>query len=329
MPLEDINTTPPKQAQQNARRGLELRKEWGRGGTEIGVARARNISNGDSLSEDTIKRMASFNRHRQNYKPDKKENDGGPTAGTIAWLLWGGTEGVDWAIRKSKEFDNERKKNMEKDNLNFIIKSLDIGGDADMTFEAYANISNVEDRYNDIIKTGAWAGVISKANESGDYPKLLYQHDHKKIVGVITNMQEDVNGLLIKGKFIDTTLGRDVYTEVKTGAINQMSVGFSIKDQEITEEDKRIIKEIERLYEVSFVTFPANEGSKVISVKSEEGKINVRRLEKILKDHGLSNTESKAIISGGIKNIKKIEQNEAEYKSILKDMEKAINSLCS
>jgi len=83
MALEDIDTTPPKQSQQNARRGLELRKVWGRGGTEVGVARARNISNGDSLSEDTIKRMASFNRHRQNYNPDKKENDGGPTAGTI------------------------------------------------------------------------------------------------------------------------------------------------------------------------------------------------------------------------------------------------------
>jgi len=327
MALEDINTTPPKKAQQNAKRGLELRKEWGRGGTEVGVARARNISNGDSLSEDTIKRMASFNRHRQNYNPDKKENDGGATAGTIAWLLWGGTEGVDWAIRKSEEFDNERKKNMEKNNLNLVIKALDIGQDENMSFEAYANISNIEDHSNDIIKSGAWGGVIEKATQTGEYPKLLYQHDHKKIVGVITNMQENETGLLIKGKFIDTTLGRDVYTEVKTGAINQMSVGFSIKDQEMTEENKRIIKEVDKLYEVSFVTFPANEGSKVISVKSEEGKINVRMLEKILKDHGLSNTESKAIISGGIKNIKKLEQNETEYKNILEDMKKAINTL--
>jgi len=218
---------------------------------------------------------------------------------------------------------------MEKDNLNFVIKSLDIGGDNDMTFEAYANISNVEDHYNDIVITGAWAGVIRKANETGEFPKLLYQHDHKKVVGVITNMQENETGLLIKGKFIDTTLGRDVYTEVKTGAINQMSVSFTIKDKEITKDNKRIIKEVDILFEVSFVTFPINEGSKVINVKSEEGKINVRRLEKILKAHGLSNTESKAIISGGIKNIKKIEENEVEYKSIVQDMQNAINSLCS
>lgn len=105
--LSDEQRVPPKAAQKNAARGLELRKKWGRGGTEVGVARARDIKNGSKLSNDTIKRMASFNRHRQNYKPDKKEPDGGPTAGTIAWLLWGGTTGIDWALRMSDKIDEE------------------------------------------------------------------------------------------------------------------------------------------------------------------------------------------------------------------------------
>ena len=108
MSIQDINTIPPKSAQNNAEKGLELRRKWNRGGTEVGVARARDLSNGKKLSEETIKRMASFNRHRINYRPNKKEIDGGPTAGTIAWLLWGGTEGIDWALRKSKEFDRAR-----------------------------------------------------------------------------------------------------------------------------------------------------------------------------------------------------------------------------
>jgi hypothetical protein len=43
-------------------------------------------------------RMAAFfSRHQKNYQPDKKEPDGGPTAGTIAWLLWGGNAGKTWA----------------------------------------------------------------------------------------------------------------------------------------------------------------------------------------------------------------------------------------
>lgn len=96
-----------------ARQGLELRKEWGRGGTEVGVARARDISNKVDLSMDTVRRMRSyFARHGANYDKDYggKEADGGPNAFTIAWKLWGGNAGRDWAesIVKSEEDGSER-----------------------------------------------------------------------------------------------------------------------------------------------------------------------------------------------------------------------------
>ena len=83
-----------------ARQGLELRREWGRGGTEVGVARARDISNRRDLSMDTVRRMRSyFARHGANYSKDYggKEADGGPNAFTIAWKLWGGNAGRKWA----------------------------------------------------------------------------------------------------------------------------------------------------------------------------------------------------------------------------------------
>ncbi len=89
--------TPPESARNNARRGLELRRKWGRGGTAVGVARARDLANGRDLSRSTVARMASFNRHRANALDGRTEADGGPSAATIAWLLWGGTTGVDWA----------------------------------------------------------------------------------------------------------------------------------------------------------------------------------------------------------------------------------------
>lgn len=99
---------PPAGVQSAAKRGLELREKWGRGGITnseassqgigSGVQRATNLKNGDSISLDTVRRMkAFFDRHEKNYDPDKKEDDGGPTAGTIAWLLWGGNAGRDWA----------------------------------------------------------------------------------------------------------------------------------------------------------------------------------------------------------------------------------------
>lgn len=106
--LGDNERVPPKKAQNNAKRGLELRKEYGRGMTEVGVARAKRVASGGALSENDIQEMAKFNRHRDNYNPGERENDGGPTAGTIAWLGWGGTTGIDWAIKKSEKIqENE------------------------------------------------------------------------------------------------------------------------------------------------------------------------------------------------------------------------------
>jgi hypothetical protein len=107
---------PPASAVANAKRGLKLRKEWGRGGLspseaaaqgiDSGVTRARKIASG-KVSRHDVRRMSAFNRHRKNYRPDKKMSDGGPTAGTIAWLLWGGTSGVNWAKKKSAAMNAE------------------------------------------------------------------------------------------------------------------------------------------------------------------------------------------------------------------------------
>lgn len=107
---------PPQSAVNNAKRGLELRKKWGRGGLspseakshgiDSGVTRARKIASGKVSTHD-VRRMSAFNRHRKNYRPEKKMPDGGPTAGTIAWLLWGGTSGVNWAKKKSAAMNAE------------------------------------------------------------------------------------------------------------------------------------------------------------------------------------------------------------------------------
>ena len=107
---------PPSSAVKAAKKGLAQRKEWGRGGLspseaksqgiDSGVTRARKISSG-SVSRHDVRRMSAFNRHRKNNRPDKKMPDGGPTAGTIAWNLWGGTSGVNWAKKKSAAMNAE------------------------------------------------------------------------------------------------------------------------------------------------------------------------------------------------------------------------------
>ena len=98
---------PPQGAQDAAQKGLDLRDKYGRGGTAVGIARARDLSNGASVSTDTINRMVSFfARHEKNRNPDKKESDGGPTNGWIAWQLWGGDAGRSWANRIADSLDD-------------------------------------------------------------------------------------------------------------------------------------------------------------------------------------------------------------------------------
>lgn len=86
------NPKPPQTVRDIARRALERRKEHGRGGTEVGVARARDLANGKGISPATLRRMKSFfARHSVDPKDD-------PTsAASIAWGLWGGTAGRRWA----------------------------------------------------------------------------------------------------------------------------------------------------------------------------------------------------------------------------------------
>ncbi len=95
-----------------AKRGLEWRREFNRGGTAVGVARARDISNGKSLSLSTVKRMHSFFARHEVDKKGKGFNRGEagyPSAGRIAWALWGGDAGFAWSRQIS-----QREKNVNK-----------------------------------------------------------------------------------------------------------------------------------------------------------------------------------------------------------------------
>lgn len=94
---------PTAAVAKQAAKGLELRETFKRGGTEVGVARARDLKNQRELSVDTVKRMKSyFARHNVDKRAKNFGDDDNPSAGYIAWLLWGGDEGRDWASSKLK-----------------------------------------------------------------------------------------------------------------------------------------------------------------------------------------------------------------------------------
>lgn len=128
---------PPQAARNNAKRAIAWKEEHGdavKGGTQVGWTRAHQLSSGERLSLSTVKRMAQFNRHRKNavVAPEYK-SEPWKDAGHVAWLLWGGTTGVDWAkgiaerVQKRQVTDD-----LFTDKLGAMARSVDIGLDGEV-----------------------------------------------------------------------------------------------------------------------------------------------------------------------------------------------------
>lgn len=103
--IQNSYTDYPKEATENAKIALRYAEEngWGSCGTDVGKARANQLAKGEAISEETISRMASFERHRQNS--DKELGDG---CGRLMWLAWGGDAGIEWAQRKLEQIKREK-----------------------------------------------------------------------------------------------------------------------------------------------------------------------------------------------------------------------------
>jgi HK97 family phage portal protein len=111
--LADLDLTPSDSMVTEAKRGLDWRKEFNRGGTAVGVSRARDIVNKTRLSPNTVLRMFSFfSRHEIDKQAEgfDRGEDGYPSAGRIAWALWGGDAGFSWAKTKRNQIMREQEK---------------------------------------------------------------------------------------------------------------------------------------------------------------------------------------------------------------------------
>jgi hypothetical protein len=97
MPHTDVafsqaELTPPASVAKAAAQGLELR-------TEVGEHRAEGLRDRTPIGVDEIGHIYSyFQRHDVDHRPGWDDPEK-PTAGYVAWLLWGGDEGRAWITR--------------------------------------------------------------------------------------------------------------------------------------------------------------------------------------------------------------------------------------
>ena len=168
----------------------------------------------------------------------------------------------------------------------------------DGTVEGYGSVFGVRDNYDDVIAKGAFVQSLKDHKAAGTMPAMLWQHDADKPIGVWTEMVEDEKGLRIKGQLaMETVKGKEAHALLKMGALNGLSIGFMSKEWAYDcDTEVRTLTAID-LWEVSLVTFPANEKARVTNVKSADEMATPKDAEKALRDAGFSKSDATAFVS--------------------------------
>ena len=168
----------------------------------------------------------------------------------------------------------------------------------DGSVEGYGSVFGVRDNYDDVIAKGAFLASLKEHKAAGTMPAMLWQHDSGEPIGVWTDMVEDAKGLKITGKLaLETVRGKEAHALLKMGALNGLSIGFMSKQWAYDRETEvRTLTEID-LWEVSLVTFPANEKARVTNVKSSDSMATPKDAERVLRDAGFSRSDATALVS--------------------------------
>jgi HK97 family phage prohead protease len=261
---------PTAEMRAEAEQGLEWRREFGRGGTDIGIARARDISNGRRLPYETVVRMSSyFARHEvdkeaQGFRPGE---DGYPSNGRIAWALWGGDSGMAWASRIIREASAEDAQRNEGDEMAIEfrrttaeLRAVDEDG---FTFEGMAAVydsPSAEGTNPEIVKKGAFARSLAAAGRGEWDVKAYADHNPERLLGTTKTgtleLEDREDGLLARIRLNpNVSFHRDLAEIVRTmGKSLGLSFGFySTNANKVNEEGVRELRDV-KLVEVSALT---------------------------------------------------------------------------
>ena len=174
-----------------------------------------------------------------------------------------------------------------KKSVGLQVKAAD---DETGTIEGYGSVFGVEDTYGDIVEKGAFADTL----KSGRKVRMLWQHRADMPLGVWDEMREDDRGLYAKGRInLESSIGRDAYGAIRMGAIEGLSIGFRIPKGGAEWDEETGIRRLKSadLWELSVVTFPANEVANIDSVKGsisleDLDQLDIAGLERLLREAG-------------------------------------------
>jgi hypothetical protein len=163
----------------------------------------------------------------------------------------------------------------------------------------YASTFNNVDEQGDVVRPGAFLDTI--AATGGQVP-MLWQHRTAEPIGKTTSLQENTNGLLMEGELLMTLQrAQEALLLIKEGIVKGLSIGYDPTKYAYLEDGVRELLGI-KLYEISPVTFPANEQAQILSAKDLR---TIRDWESFLRDAGLPTALAKALLAEGYGGIQK------------------------
>ena len=136
--------------------------------------------------------------------------------------------------------------------------------DAGFEVTGYASTFGNMDAGGDVMMRGAFDHTLA----SGRPVRFLNAHRLDQVIGVAKSLKPDDKGLLGTFKISKTSLGEDVHTLLKDGALDSFSIGYIPTDVEFDDAGTRLLKSVD-LLEVSVVALPMNDRATVTRVKSK------------------------------------------------------------
>ena len=276
---ESIDFRPPAGVAEEAQRGLDWRREYGRGGTEIGIARARDLAGRRNVSPETARRMkAYFDRHEVDKEGEgwSPSQDGYPSNGRIAWALWGGDAGRSWAnqlVRRMNAEDEDRSNSMEierrvmpfEDEDELTVEPRANGQAAIVGYAAvYHRLSLDLGGFREEILPGAFDRILNRQRGKADVV-ALFNHDNNIVLGRTSSgtleLSSDEKGL----RYVVTPPASrtDIMELIARRDVRGSSFAFTVDKSgerfRQTDEGKTIrqIREVKGLYDVGPVLTPA------------------------------------------------------------------------
>ena len=167
------------------------------------------------------------------------------------------------------------KPNREYRNMKLEVREITDGED-EMIVTGYA--STFEEPYKLFDGEGweYWEVVDRGAFDETDMSDVIFQYDHRGRVFARTRnktleVKPDDEGLFIQADLGGTAIGRELYEEIRKGYTDRMSFGFTVTgESEEREKDEngivkftRRITQVGKLYDVSAVSIPANDGTSI------------------------------------------------------------------